>query len=393
MYTIRFDKEMLNITIFNLYPGSELISPLYFSTGTCYVSPSQQAGTGSIIDASFRMDYEKEFNGLLLYKLQRKHTTRTGNISIASINDKARNVYLLVSWDIRDQIHDFHVRLLECDDNFTWDEDKLWSFYKGYDNQFYVDYKSNAIKWLTNDDAVVVTKHKVKYESNYELNILISDGTKNYKVNKPIQIDSRRLVLLLSMLTVLIYTVSILIRPSVKLIIHNQCSNIDLISPAYTTNYSSECYRTPDHEVFAGNTMSSSFTIGSDDVFYGILIYKLQRRQLQGSIEIDEIASSTVHLLVVWRATEPKELYADVMLVEHDKGFDWNNNKLNELYYRSTNQFRLRHNFAIETWLLDDNTSLMTTFEILNGQILRLTISEAKKDSNGRVPAHIDLER
>jgi Zn finger protein HypA/HybF involved in hydrogenase expression len=54
MHTVSFVKEALNITIHNQYPSSELISPVYFSTGTtCHVSPSQKTNTGTTMEASF----------------------------------------------------------------------------------------------------------------------------------------------------------------------------------------------------------------------------------------------------------------------------------------------------------------------------------------------------
>jgi hypothetical protein len=61
---------MLNITIRNLYPNLELISPIYCSNNTmCYVPPSQQIGNRTIMKANFRIDPKQEyFMGVLLEK-------------------------------------------------------------------------------------------------------------------------------------------------------------------------------------------------------------------------------------------------------------------------------------------------------------------------------------
>jgi hypothetical protein len=189
-------------------------------------------------------------------------------------------------------------------------------------------------------------------------------------------------------------TVRLPIRPSVKLNIHNQCSNFDLVSPAYITHDRSECYRTPGHKVYAGDTMKSGFIIKSNDVVDGALIYKLQRRQSHESTEIGDDISSAAQLLVVWRISEFKKLYADVLLVEHDERLDWNKYKLGKLYRENIDQFKLYPVPVIETWLLDDNTALMTTFKIMDGgQLLNITISEVEEANYERTPAYIDLER
>jgi hypothetical protein len=75
MHNISFDKEELNITIRNLYPGLELTSPVYFSTNTMYcVPPSRQIGTRNTTEARFGIDSKwKGFKCALLYKLQRKN--------------------------------------------------------------------------------------------------------------------------------------------------------------------------------------------------------------------------------------------------------------------------------------------------------------------------------
>jgi hypothetical protein len=64
-----------------------------------------------------------------------------------------------------------------------------------------------------------------------------------------------------------------------------------------------------------------------------------------------------------------------------------------KLYQNNINQFRLHPDFVKETWLLTDNTTLMTTFEIMNGQLLKIAISKAKRDNNARMSAHLNPER
>jgi hypothetical protein len=104
--------------------------------------------------------------------------------------------------------------------------------------------------------------------------------------------------------------------------------------------------------------------------------------------------ATVAQLLVVWEISESKKLYANTFLVEHDGGFDWDKNALEALlYHRNFDRSRLCPDSATETWLLNDNTALMTTVEIINEDcVLNITISEVEKDNNTRIPAHINSE-
>jgi hypothetical protein len=190
------------------------------------------------------------------------------------------------------------------------------------------------------------------------------------------------------------YIFSLFIEPIVKLNIHNQCSNVDLTSPTYVIANEFGCHRTPNHKVYAGDTMKSGFMIEPGDESYGVLIYRLQRRQSHESTENSEDTSSDTHLLVVWKISEFEELYADVLLVKHDSGFDWNKDELGAFYRKNINRFRLFPDSATETWSLNDNVALITTFGIMNeDRILNITISEIERYNGTRAPVHIDLKR
>jgi hypothetical protein len=240
--------------------------------------------------------------------------------------------------------------------------------------------------------AVMKTRFNIVYGSDYNLNLVISEGTGKYNMKNPMKIDPKRLVLPLSTLFILIYTISLPIKPAIKLNIHNQCPNVDLISPTYIADSRSECYRIPDHKVCAGDAMRSAFTIDKlEDEYNGALICKLQRRQSYESTKISEDASSVVQLLVVWNFSK-FELHADILLVEYGKRLD--KDHLKELCHKNVSNFRLYPVPITETWLLDDNTALMISFKVMNGgQLLNVTISEVDRDNVMRTPVHIDSER
>jgi hypothetical protein len=170
--------------------------------------------------------------------------------------------------------------------------------------------------------------------------------------------------------------------------------NVDLVSPVYANTNNLECHRPPDYNVCTGDTTRSGFIIMPDDLYVGTLIYRLQRRHPRESTEISEDTSSAVYLLVFWVILNFKKLHTDVLLVEHDKRFIWSKDNLEELSRKNINRFRLYTDAGTETWSLNDNTTLMTTSEIMDKDlILDITISEVEKDNNTRIPAYIDQER
>jgi hypothetical protein len=395
IYIVRFNKEVLNITIHNRYPGLELASSAYFSKNTvCHVSPNQQIGTGAIVEASFEaVSMRENFEGALLYKLQRKYATKTDNwpnYSTTFIKDTTTSTYLLVAWRIGDYYHTFPVCLIECIDDFIWNEDMLWVLYKECSLTFQMHYKSGISTWLMNDGTVLKTRRSITYGSDCKLDIVISDGIWEYDMEEPIEIDPERLVLSLLMLIVLMYVVRLYVQPALKLIIHNQCSNIDLVSPKYVANGRLECHKPPNSKVCAGETMRSGFIIGKPkSASRSVLIYRLQRRQSHDSTEMGE--DTSVHLLVVWRISSSNELFADARLIEHDKKLDWDEKGLRKLYSKNTH-LKLSFYSAAQPWLLDDNTVLMVTFKIMNGgRLLDITISEEERDKCGSVPVQIPL--
>jgi hypothetical protein len=250
MRIARFDKEVLDIAIRNQHPDLELTSPVYCGSNTVlHVSPSQQTDTNDTMKASFGVAFKQEvFEGTLLYKLQRRHANETDNqpsSSTACIKDATTDMYLLVAWNVRDHNHIFCACLIECTADFVWNEDRLWALYSQHSNQIYRNYKYDGITWLMYDGEVMRTRLGVTYGSGYKLDVNISEAIPNYYAEKPMKINPKRSVLLLSIMIMLTYAISLSIQPSVKLNIHNQFPNVDLVSPMYVTCEESEFHRRP----------------------------------------------------------------------------------------------------------------------------------------------------
>jgi hypothetical protein len=200
MHDVSFHKEALRITIHNLYPGLELMSPIYCSTGTtCHVSSSQQTLLGTKVKAIFGIDSQKRpFKGILLYKIQRKHATRTVkqlHSSTKSIEDTETNIYLLMGWRFKNYGPELYEGLIECTDDFTWDEGKLWALCYQFNDRFYKSYDCRSITWFMDDGSVMKTRHNVTFGSDYKLDIVISEEVGTFGRKKSVKIDSKRLVL------------------------------------------------------------------------------------------------------------------------------------------------------------------------------------------------------
>jgi hypothetical protein len=184
----------------------------------------------------------------------------------------------------------------------------------------------------------------------------------------------------------LMYVISLSIKPSFKLSIHNQCGNVDLVSPINIIGDGLECYRPLDRKVCAGEATRFSFNI-LGNALNGILAYQLQRRQSHVSTKIDK---SAAHILIIWRVSKFKEFFAYVLLMEHEKELD----DLKELQRKNMNRFKLCSEATTETWSLNDNVALITTFGVMNeGHLLNITISEAEGDNGARRLVRIDPER
>jgi hypothetical protein len=382
-----------------------LTSPVHYSNSTiCYVSPSQQTDIGTTIEAIFGTDSKQcYFKGALLYKLQRKYAIRADchpNSSTTSIGDAATSIHLLVVWDAGNIQHDFCVCLIECTDDFIWDKDMLCALHKEYNDQFSKDHTSNTSTWLLHGDELMKTRFKVIHGSDYTLNIVISEGTEEHNMKKPMKIDPTRLVLLLLMLIMLIYAISLFTKPSFKLNIHNQCLNIKLVSPIYFGNGAV-------HLVLSGQRtdisteMKTRFGIDTTrDEFEGALLYRLQKYSDNkcntdtSTTETKENKTTQLYMLVTWKVKDSEPLVC-IALVEHAKEFTWNEDELRKLYNINRGWLKKYDNSASYTWFMDDNIALKTFFGIrsLKGNFgLNIFISEEKDDYAMR-PLYVDLER
>jgi hypothetical protein len=80
-----------------------------------------------------------------------------------------------------------------------------------------------------------------------------------------------------------------------------------------------------------------------------------------------------------------------VLLLEHDEKIG-RSYTLSELYYKGIDRCWLHSRTIIETWLLDDDTVLMTKLDI-GVFTLNITISEVEGSNGTTIPVHIAPEK
>jgi hypothetical protein len=174
-------------------------------------------------------------------------------------------------------------------------------------------------------------------------------------------------------------------------LIHNQCSDFELIPSAYFGR-NTILLGSPDQKVDANSMTRTSFGkhVISDE-FAGALICKLQRKkyleyndQPNENNTSTEDTSTSLQLLVIWGSNDEYRFSVRALLIKHSNTITWNEDILEKLH--SMYLFLCRNNDIVEdTWLLDDTTILVTTFK-LGKDNDEITISEGTRKNDTREP-------
>jgi hypothetical protein len=198
----------------------------------------------------------------------------------------------------------------------------------------------------------------------------------------------------------LMYTVSLALQFSSCVTIHNQCSNIKLVSPVYFDN-GAICPKLSDQQIGICAKMGSSFEIyAAQDEFEGVLLFKLQRYSgMQhnintSNVETNEKGATDIYMLAAWKVKDAKP-FIYVALIEHTNEFTWNKDKLKMLYYKNHNRLKEYDDTISNRWLVDNNMSLKIAFgisDLKESPKLSISIFEEKDDYAIR-PLCINLKR
>jgi hypothetical protein len=170
-------------------------------------------------------------------------------------------------------------------------------------------------------------------------------------------------------------------------IIHDQCSDFELVSPVYFGH--NIIWRIPPDQKVDANT-ATSVSFGRDvtkDESAGALIYKLQRKSHKSNNQSGMDSTSTedtltsLQLLVIWKSVNKCIFSARALLIKHSNVITWDKDTLKKLH--SMHLALCKEDHIIEdTWLLDDATVLVTTLKWKKDRD-EITISKGtRKDIN-----------
>jgi hypothetical protein len=114
--------------------------------------------------------------------------------------------------------------------------------------------------------------------------------------------------------------------------IHNQCQDINLEFPVYCI-HGGKWHVAPDQKINGDAVMRNYLEsdIGQD-VLKGALVYRIQRGQYGKSNEFIQDKSKCIQLLVAWRIEHTKGPHVRALLVEHNKEFNWDEDKPKKLH-------------------------------------------------------------
>jgi hypothetical protein len=172
------------------FPGIELISPIYASNGAiCHLPLNSRIYVGSKTKISFNINsYQKEYTGILMYKLQKSHIDQSNEKVISS--EETTYTQLVIIWKINDS-GEFSTAsyLLEHDKNYIWKRNKLIELAKHYE---LVNIQLDPIEktWLINNHTVLMTSlSATRKKTSHELKINLYETSINKDTQRPQYID------------------------------------------------------------------------------------------------------------------------------------------------------------------------------------------------------------
>jgi hypothetical protein len=162
---------------------------------------------------------------------------------------------------------------------------------------------------------------------------------------------------------VLICVASLVFQSPISLNIYNRHQDINLTSPVYFI-HGGKWHVAPDQEI---GVMQNYLEFDSgQDILEGALVYGIQRKQTE-SDKLIQNEPENIQLLVAWHAEYTNGLDIRALLVEHDKGFNWDEDKLKRLYQRHWHPLDAWVDFIGNDWLLNNATVLRVNVNVMNG--------------------------
>jgi hypothetical protein len=165
-------------------------------------------------------------------------------------------------------------------------------------------------------------------------------------------------------------------------IIHNKCSDFELVSPAYFGR-DIIWHVPPDQKVYANAMTKAIFGKNvAKDEFASALMYRLLRK---GGLKSNANNVSSPQLLVVWRSDNRYGYSVRVLLIKQDNTITLDEDKLKRLDYPNLTLLKNGH-IIKNTWALDDTTVLITSKWEKQIRTIEITISKVTRENSCMKP-------
>jgi hypothetical protein len=187
---------------------------------------------------------------------------------------------------------------------------------------------------------------------------------------------------------ILTHTISFDPQPTMKVNIHNQCSDFKLTNGRDSSAYV-DWNKHATQEVDAGN-MTSAVLTSSWAEFEVDLMYRLQRKDAKSDEQLESIHTL---LLITCKSEGYEEFCVFVQLIECDETFPWDKIRLKEFYQKYPDQFCMYTGSIKDTWLTRNGNVLITRLELDLTQscgVLSITISDGIRNDYTKRPLWID---
>jgi hypothetical protein len=190
---------------------------------------------------------------------------------------------------------------------------------------------------------------------------------------------------------ILMYAISFTPQSTMKVNIHNRCSDFKLRYRGSLVSCSC-CNKRLDKDIDTGNMMNADL-LPKLAAFEGAVVYELERKHVKFG---NRPEATHILFLMGWKTEGYKKFRVFVHLIKCDEQYYWRKIQPGEYYQKCANQLCTYTSPIKDTWLMPDGTVLMTEFELdftLRDGILNMTISKGVYDDHTKRPEWINLER
>jgi hypothetical protein len=188
---------------------------------------------------------------------------------------------------------------------------------------------------------------------------------------------------------ILIHTISVKRSPTMKVNIHNQCSDYMLLYLGHFGGYFKWDYY--DAQEIDSDSMRSIDLTPDWAVIEGSLVYKLERKHIKSN---DQPEPMHIQLSIFWKSEGYRDFCVFVHLRECNRWPDWDEFEVKEHYQRHASQLCTYTGPIRDTWLISGDTVLMTELKLDFTQrdgVLNIAISEGIRSEHTKIPEWVYL--